>query len=137
MAKVFLGGTVNNSTWRQEIIPRLNIDFYNPVVEVWDEKAYKQELFERENCEYCLYVITPKLSSFYSIAEVIDDSNKRPKKTIFCFIPEDEDKKFTTFQVKSMTAIGQMVKKNGGSWLNSVDEVVNFLNSNGKVNQQS
>ena len=128
MAKVFLGGTVNNSTWRDEMIPQLKINYFNPVVENWDEKAYKQELFERENCDYCLYVITPKLTSFYSIAEVIDDSNKRPGKTIFCFMNEDKDKKFTPFQVKSMSAIGKMVKKNGGQWLENINDVVSYLN---------
>lgn len=128
MAKVFLGGTVNNSTWRNEIIPRLEIDYFNPVVEQWNEKAYKQELFERENSDYCLYVITPKLTSFYSVAEVIDDSNKRPEKTIFCFLKEDKDKKFTPFQIKSMTAIGKMVKKNGGKWFEDINEVIDYLN---------
>ena len=31
--KVFLGGTCNNSTWRDELIPQLKIDYFNPVVE--------------------------------------------------------------------------------------------------------
>ena len=33
--KVFLGGTCNNSTWREELIPQLKIDYYNPVVKDW------------------------------------------------------------------------------------------------------
>ena len=133
MTKVFLGGTVNNSTWREEIIPRLQIDYFNPTVEEWTEEAYKKELFEREHCDFCLYVLTPKLTGFYSIAEAIDDSNKRPEKTIFCYIPEDEDKKFGKFQIKSMNAVGKMVKKNGATWLDSIDEVVDYLNSGNKV----
>lgn len=129
MAKVFLGGTVNNSSWRDEIIPRLEINYFNPIVKEWTEEDYKQELFEREHSDFCLYVLTPKLTGFYSIAEAIDDSNKRPKKTIFCYLPEDKDKKFSEFQIKSMNAVGKMVKKNGGLWLSSIDEVVDYLNS--------
>ena len=129
MAKVFLGGTVNNSTWRDEMIPLLEIDYFNPVVEDWTEEAYKLELYEREHCDFCLYVLTPKLTGFYSIAEAADDSNKRPKKTIFCYLPEDEDKKFGKFQIKSMNAVGKMVKKNGGLWLDTVSDVVAYLNS--------
>ncbi len=129
MAKVFLGGTVNNSQWREELIPRLKVDFFNPVVEEWTDEAYKKELTARENCDFCLYVLTPKISSFYSIAEAIDDSNKRPQKTIFCFLLDDEGQKFSDFQIKSMKAIGKMVKENGGQWLNSIDEIASFLNS--------
>ncbi len=129
MTKVFLGGTVNNSTWREEIMPRLEIDYFNPTVDEWTDEAYKKELFEREHCDFCLYVLTPKLTGFYSIAEAIDDSNKRPQKTIFCYIPEDQDKKFGKFQIKSMNAVGKMIKKNGALWLDSIDEVVDYLNS--------
>ena len=31
--KVFLGGAGNESTWRNQIIPMLNIDYFNPVVD--------------------------------------------------------------------------------------------------------
>jgi len=128
MKKVFLGGTVNNSTWRNKLIPQLKVDFFNPVVEEWTDEAYKQELYEREHCDFCLYVVTPKISSFYSIAEAVDDSNKRPLKTIFCYLLEDEGQKFSDFQLKSMNAIGKMVQKNGAQWLNTLDEVALFLN---------
>ncbi len=130
MKKVFLGGTVNNTTWRDEIIPRLKIDYFNPVVKEWTKQAYKRELKERKTCDFCLYVITPKYKGFYSIAEVVDDSNKRPGKTIFCILYEDEDYKFSEFQTKSINAVGKMVKKNGSLLFSSLDEVVEFLNSN-------
>ena len=47
MKKVFLGGTCNGSTWRNELIPKLTIDYFNPVVDNWKEENYKQELIER------------------------------------------------------------------------------------------
>ena len=31
--KVFLGGTCNESTWRDELIKKLKIDYFNPVVD--------------------------------------------------------------------------------------------------------
>jgi len=130
MRKVFLGGTVNHSKWRDEVIPRLKIEFFNPVVDHWDETAYKKELYERDICDYCLYVITPKMTGFYSIAEVIDDSNKRPNKTLFCLVPMDGEETFSGFQIKSLQAVGKMVEKNGGKWLKSLSEVIDYLNSN-------
>jgi len=37
MKRVFLGGTCNNSKWRDVLIPRLKIDYFNPVVDDWNE----------------------------------------------------------------------------------------------------
>ena len=43
----------------------------------------------------------------YSIAEVIDDSNKRPGKTIFCFINKDGKQEFDKEQIKSLDKVGK------------------------------
>ena len=61
----------------------------------------------------------------YSIAEVIDDSNKRPGKTIFCFINKDGKQEFDKEQIKSLDKVGKMVENNGGKYLSSLNEVVN------------
>ena len=80
--KVFLGGTCNDSRWREELIEKLKIDYFNPVVENWDRRAQAIELHERNICDFCLYVITPKMTGVYSIAELIDDSNKDRKSVV-------------------------------------------------------
>ena len=126
--KVFLGGTCNESTWRDELIKKLKIDYFNPVVDDWTEECYKGELRQREICDYCLYVITPRMTGVYSIAEVIDDSNKRPEKTIFCFLSNDDSKRFVNGQIKSLDKVGVMVENNGGKYFKSLDEVAEFLN---------
>ncbi|MDD6001817.1 MAG: nucleoside 2-deoxyribosyltransferase domain-containing protein [Bacteroidales bacterium] len=126
--KVFLGGTCNGSQWREILKPKLTIDYYDPVVPHWSEEAYQRELREREDCDYCLYVITPKMTGFYSIAEVIDDSNKRPNKTVFCTLDKDDDLMFSKKQVNSLLAVGRMVHNNGGHWLINLDDVALFLN---------
>ncbi|NJO91002.1 MAG: hypothetical protein HC831_20080 [Chloroflexia bacterium] len=128
MKKVFLGGTVNKSTWRDEIIKMLQIDYFNPVVETWTDEAYQQELYERENCDFCLYVLTPKMTGYYSVAEVVDDSNKRPEKTVICILQKDMDNEFTPFQLKSLNAITKMVSKNGAKVCKDLKEVAEYLN---------
>jgi hypothetical protein len=125
--KVFLGGTCNKSTWRDELIPKLKGGFFNPVVEEWTEECQDEEILQREICNYCLYVITPEMTGLYSIAEVIDDSNKRPEKTLFCYIGS-KSKIFTSHQAKSLQAIGEMVLSNGGQLFNTLDGVASFLN---------
>jgi len=127
--RVFLGGTCNNSNWRDKLIPLLtNIDYFNPVVEDWTEEDQAEEIKQRQECDFVLYVITPKMKGVYSIAEVIDDSNKRPEKTIFCILEEDNGEKFDASQMKSLGQVGKMVKENGGTFVD-IDSVAFILNN--------
>lgn len=134
--KVFLGGTCNGSFWREILIPELLIDYFNPVVKDWNDEAYKRELKEREMCDFCLYVITPKMTGVYSIAEVIDDSNKRPKKTIFSYLEEDEGEKFSSAQLKSLEKVAKMVENNGGKFIH-FEELPLFLNHGEKKYEEN
>lgn len=114
--RVFLGGTCNETQWRSVVIKDLDaigVDYFNPVVDDWDEAAKETELFEREHCDICLFVITPKMMGVYSIAEVVDDSNKRPQRTIFCVLEKDEGLCFDTGQWRSLQAVMSLVKRNG------------------------
>src|SRR5687768_12798989 len=81
--EIFLGGTCNGSNWRDQLKPLLTIEYFDPVVTDWNEEAQKREIEKRETCDLVLYVITPRMTGVYSIAEAIDDSNKRPEKTLF------------------------------------------------------
>ena len=126
--KVFLGGTCNESTWREKLIKLLRVDFFNPVVEDWTEECMAEEIRQRESCDYCLYVITPKMTGVYSIAEVVDDSNKRPDKTLFCYLGADDRESFTAGQHKSLDSVRKMVARNGGNCFWSLEEIANFLN---------
>ena len=128
MAKVFLGGTVNGSTWRQDLIPLLKIEYFDPVVDDWNEEAYQRELHEREHCDFCLYVITPKMTGVYSIAEAVDDSNKRPSKTLFCYLPEDNELSFSNHQIKALKKTGIMIEENGGKTFDSLQSLAEYMN---------
>ena len=146
MKKVFLGGTCAGSTWR-DIFIQYHLDesvsYFNPVVEEWIEECYQEELLQRQICDYVLYVITPLMKGVYSIAEVVDDSNKRPSKTIFCVLDTEtilkdfdicsnelvyETLTFGKEQLKSLHKVGQMVRTNGGEYFNCLEDVAKFLN---------
>lgn len=127
--KVFLGGTVNGSKWRDEVIPALEIEYFNPVVDVWDDEARLNEEDAKRTCDYFLFVITPKMNGFYSIAEVVDSSNKNPDKTVLCVLESDDGDEWTSHQIKSLAQTEHMVKANGAVVFDSLDEVVEFLNS--------
>ena len=134
MPKVALLGTCNDSKWRDELISMLSIDYFNPVVDDWNEEAQANEIRERKECDYLLYVITPRLMGLYSIAEVTEDSIKQPEKTIFCFLPSDvgdNDRsiRFTKEAYKSLEAIAELVKRNGATVLPNLLQVAGYLNS--------
>ena len=142
MKKVFLGGTCNGSAWRDKLIPMLKVHYFNPVVDDWTEECYQEELRQRRLCGYNLYVITPRMTGVYSIAEVIDDSNKRPERTVFCVLDKDTNPAkqlssdfkiedyiyFDAAQLKSLDKVGVMVERNGGKYFNSLEEVAKYLN---------
>jgi len=129
MTKVALLGTCNGSKWRDLVIPRLTIDYFNPVVTDWNEEAQKREEEEKASADVRLYVITSKMTGVYSIAEVVDDSNKYPQKTVLVVANDIDGPEFTEFQVKSLQATMKLVKANGAKVFNNIDVAITYLNS--------
>lgn len=130
---VFLGGTTNGSKWRELLIPLLkehDIDYFNPVVDNWDDAAYQRELKARGTSDFVLYCITPKMQGVYSIAEAVDDSNKQPEKVIFMTLAGDGIV-FTAPQIKSLNAVKEMITENGGFVAETFEQAVDFM-LNGK-----
>lgn len=125
---VFLGGTCNNSTWRDQLIPLLKIDYFNPVVKDWTPECQQREIEMRKYSDYVLYLITPLMTGVYSIAEAVDDSNKRPEKTLFCILKQDGDKMFDVHQMKSLNMVSKMIQSNGGAVFDSLEDIANYLN---------
>ena len=128
---VFLGGTCNESTWRNELIPLLKIDYFNPVVEDWTPECIERENEYKENCDICLFVITPFMQGCYSIAEAVDVSNKHPEKVVFVHlnktITKNEIRKFTKEMQHSLEVTGELIERNGGKYFTSLDEVIDYI----------
>lgn len=111
ISKVFLGGTCNNSIWRDKLIPVIQIGYFNPIVEDWTPACQAIEETEKEfHCDIHLYVITSQMTGVFSIAEVIDSVHNKSKKTILHVIPDGFDKG----QLKSLEAVVDLVKTRGG-----------------------
>ena len=108
----FLGGTCNESTWREELISQLNdkVDFFNPVVDDWTPECQAREDKAREEAKYVLFVITSQMTGVFSIAEAVDCS-------------------FDKGQLKSLKAVSTMVERNGAKVFETVNEIAIFLNS--------
>lgn len=127
LLKVFLGGTCNNTTWRDELIQELKIPYFNPVVDDWTEDCIEIENDEKENhCGIHLYVITPEMVGTYSIAEAVQSSNSENKLTCFCLLDRD---KFDEKVLKSLIATKELLSNNGARIFYDLRELADYLNS--------
>lgn len=126
---VFLGGTCNDSQWREQLIPLLKCKYYNPVVPDWTPECQQEEIRQREICDYVLYVITPKMTGVYSIAEVVHDSCFWPEKTLFCYLTDDNGLSFTEGQIKSLQMTEKMIQENGAMTFKSLEEIAEYINN--------
>ena len=118
--KVFLGGTCTGWNWRANFIPMLECDYFNPLVEVWSEENRLREVKERAEADFVLYTITNDMQGVYSIAEVIDDSNKRPEKTILCNLNNDAS--------LNLISVERLLLENGAVVFHSLESVAEYLN---------
>lgn len=131
--KVFLGGTCAGWKWRDELQPLLKCEYYNPIVKNWSESDRLHEVHERETSDYVLYGITNGIKGVYSIAEVVDDSNKRPEKTLFLNLYKENGKGFDPKMSHSLKATENLLKSNGVRVFNSIEDVAEFLNNQDKI----
>lgn len=126
--KVFLGGTCSGWNWRNELQPLLKCDYYNPIVKDWSEEDRLREVQERETSDFVLYGITNGIKGVYSIAEVVDDSNKRPEKTLFLNMYRINGSRSSIQMKHSLEAVENLLLANGASVFHNIKEVAEFLN---------
>jgi hypothetical protein len=128
VVKVFLGGTCSGYKWRNKLIPMLKCDYYNPIVKNWSELDRLREVHEREIADFVLYVITAGMQGVYSIAEIVDDSNKRPEKTNVCVLYDGIDSQMS----HSLRAVVRLAESNGATICNTLEDVAMLINKRGE-----
>lgn len=110
------------------MIPLLKIDYFYPVVQDWTPECQAREIEERAFATFELFVITPKMTGVFSIAEVTESAVKFPEKTILCVLDEDDGETFAEFQGKSLKAVEKLVSRNGAKVFPNLKEVAEYLN---------
>lgn len=111
MNKVFLGGTCNNTTWRDDLMPLLDVSYFNPVVQDWTPDCQDNENYQKNvECNVHFYLLNDKMKGVYSVAEVLDSANQSGKVTILHVIPDN----FDDDQLKSLKAVVKLVINRGG-----------------------
>lgn len=127
---VFLGGTVGDTTWRMELIGKLAVDFFNPVVENWTEDDIAREDQAKAAADVALYVITPKQHGYYVIAETVAAVYEAHyKKVVIVFLDNDAGTSFTEHQISSNAAIKELLlKRPDVEFFENIDDTAAFLN---------
>lgn len=136
---IFLGGTTNGSTWRDEFINILTsvnpkLKCFNPVVDDWTQECIYLENFVKSHAKYHVYVLTPRMRGVYSIAEMIDSVHDTSKKVVVYIHNIDKDDDGNEFcwdpQIKnSITAVTNMVSEHGGYVAKSLIDVAESISS--------
>lgn len=135
MIKVFLGGTCEGYDWRKVLEERFDyvkfLELFNPIVEDWTPECVERENEYKENCDICLFVITPFMQGCYSIAEAVEMAIKQPEKVVFVHLNKaaanNEIRRFTRKMQHSLEVTGELIERNGGTYLKSLDEVIDYI----------
>lgn len=94
-----------------------------------DKPALKEKILPlRETSDFVVYGITNDIQGVYSIAEVADDSNKRPEKTLFLNLYDINADNASKEMHKSLQAVENLLKENDVKVFNSIEDIAEFLN---------
>ena len=75
-----------------------------------------------------MYGITNDIKGVYSIAEVVDDSNKHPDKTIFLNLYKENKNNFDEQMNTSIKAVENLLKENGVICFDNIQDAADYLN---------
>ena len=127
---IFLGGTCGSSTWRNKLIPMLNehCDAFNPVVENWTPECQALEDEHKKNDDINLFVITPETNAPYSLFEIGCEATKHPKRTVVCFLDNENGTTFEGQQAKAVKKMMKDLKEMGVAVYDNLDDLAADLN---------
>lgn len=123
---IYLAGTCNNSTWREELISRFNnnVLYVNPSTDNWNHDIEMEMRNVKEQCKYILYVITSEMKGVLAIANLVELANKQPERLLFCFLEDGFDNE----QIASLNEVLYLLKEHNVRTFKNLDEVSNFIN---------
>ncbi len=133
MRYLFLGGTCNNSRWRDEIIPHIDgfCTWCDPRTLVWNNRARELEEIERRKAEFCLFVFTPRMRGVYSIAQMTDESINRPKTSAFCILRSYDHSTFSNDSLQNLQQTAELWREFGSTELESLHVCIDWIRTIG------
>jgi len=133
-AFVFLGGTCNNSKWRDKLIEMLHIPYFDPRVNEgeWNNNCAKQEEAAKVKATIIVYAITPKQHGYFSLVEMaVSACLVKNKRIYIAFLNEDEEYEFTDRQLSSNQAIKELLTNvSNAEFFNTLEDRAASINTN-------
>jgi len=123
---IFLGGTCNQSTWRDQLTAPNGFEFFNPQLPAgveWEKHHQDAEEAAKKNAAIQVYVITPEMTGVFSIAELVAMAITDREHLVVGIIGE-----FEPFMQKSMDATARLVQAQGKYVCRDIDDVQGELN---------
>ncbi len=134
---IFLGGTTNESTWREKFISIMKkscptIKMFNPIVDNWTPECIELEEFIKDHTEYHVYVITPRMLGVYSIAEMVNSCFIPNKKVFYSILDTDIDDDGTVMywspeMKNSLAATSNLLLSLGAHKAIDIPDLVNLI----------
>lgn len=121
MKTIFLGGTCNQSTWRDQLTAPEGFQFFNPQLPAgieWEKHHQDAEDEAKKTATVQVYVITPEITGVFSIAELVAMAFTDPKHLVVGIIG-----KYEPFMQKSMDAVARLVQEHGVYVARTIEDV--------------
>lgn len=126
MKTIFLAGSTGRGhvDWRKQYYSLSDFNIFNPIVSVWTDLAKQREKEMRESADILLFTING--NNCYSIAELVDCSNKRPDATIGVF-DYAEIARNESINMASANAIRELAEQNGAKIFVTHAQCIEYL----------
>jgi hypothetical protein len=122
---VFLGGTCANSTWRADLISKLNdnVPYFDPQVSDWTPADAEREDACKPVAGINVFVITGDALGTYSGFEISEEAHRAPEKLVFATVGELPEN-----QVKGIGKIKKALAAKGCRVCENLDEIAEIIN---------
>lgn len=133
--KVFLGGTISSSNWRDlftEMLDREAIEIFNPCVREWTLKNSNEEKLHSSTDDIYLCVIAPEGRGFVctmrNYLKALSERKSHPESIVLCVLKEEDGAIIEGEQLYYTTQLVKNALKSGIIVLDSLEETAAYLN---------
>lgn len=121
--RVFIAGRGDYGNWRSDI-KRLLGEAVDTIESAGRGMINAQrDAFEKEHADSIVFVITPSALSTFDLANAVNESNKRPEKTIVCFLSAGSEWMHDPRRYAELAEIRAILEANGATCVNSLTEI--------------
>jgi len=124
---VFIAGRGDYGNWRSEIKRLLGDNVITAESSGRGLVNAQHDAFEKEHADAIVFVITPSALSTFDLANAVNESNKRPEKTIVCFLSAGNEWMHDPRRYAELSEVRAILESNGARCLNGLAEITELI----------